>query len=137
MAGAPIGNSNASKWTLESAQSLCDDISEYVKNNKECYSITEACVELGYYETLLDYFRTKFENTIDFEPIKRAFDIIKARLLKNGIKGDTNATMSIFVLKNNHGMKDKTEQEVSGKLDLSKYTDEELQAKLDKLTKGK
>lgn len=121
---APKGNSNANKWKLENAQDLINDVADYVKNRKDCYSLAYACSDLGYYETVLYYFKDTFKD-IDFEPIKNAKEIIKARLINQGVKGETNATMSIFVLKNNHDMKDKSEVEQTN-VNLTPPTPEEL-----------
>lgn len=107
---APIGNTNNKKWEAHNAQELINDVAEYVKNREDCFSLAYACSDLGYYETILYHFKDNIEG-VDFEPIKNAKEIIKARLINNGVKGETNATMSIFVLKNNHGMKDRTEIE--------------------------
>lgn len=103
---APLGNSNNRKWNTENAQLLVDDILEYIKNRKDCFSIAEASSDLGYYETILDYFKRTLRD-VDFEPIKIAKEIVKARLIKQGLIGENNPTMSIFILKNNHDMQDK------------------------------
>lgn len=99
------GNKNAEKWTLEEAEKFCDDVLEYVINNKKCRSISEACTELGEYEELISYLCNKFDTV--FKSIKRAKDIVKNRLVNQGLDGDAHATMAIFILKNNHGMKDR------------------------------
>ena len=122
---APLGNTNNKKWNCENAQELINDVSEYIKNNKDCYSLAYACSDLGYYETILYHFKDNVEG-IDFEPIKNAKEIIKGRLINNGVKGDTNATMSIFVLKNNHDMKDKQEVTQTN-IDATPPTKEEME----------
>lgn len=122
---APKGNTHNKKWTYENAQELINDVSEYIKNNTECYSLAYACSDLGYYETILYHFKDNVEG-IDFEPIKNAKEIIKGRLINNGVKGDTNATMSIFVLKNNHDMKDKQEVTQTN-IDATPPTKEEME----------
>lgn len=109
MAGAPKGNKNNEVWTLEIAEKFCDDVLQYVKTNKKCRSLSEACCELGEYEELLSYFHTKFN--IDFKSIKRAKEIVKTRLMNQGLDGDANPTMAIFILKNNHNMTDKIQTE--------------------------
>jgi hypothetical protein len=105
MAGAPYGNKNAEKWTLEEAGKFFEDVYSYVKENKNCCSISEACSELGWYEKVFAYIQKKYEN-IDFNPIKKAGEVIKHRIIKKGLENEYNATMSIFILKNNHDMKD-------------------------------
>lgn len=103
-------NTNACKWTLESAIELCDNILEEIKKDESICSISEAISNLGKYETILEYIRGKYENDdFVFASLKEAKEIIKSRILKKGLEGSYNATMSIFVLKNNHDMKDKQE----------------------------
>ena len=106
MAGAPEGNNNAEKWTLEESISFLDEVYNYVVNNEDCCSISEACSNLGWYETLFDYIKNKHK-TIDFESLKKAYEVIKQRIIKKGLKSEYNPTMSIFILKTNHDMQDK------------------------------
>ena len=110
---APKGNKNAEKWTLEESKKLLNDVYNYVHDNDDCCSISEACANLGWYEELFVYIQNKHES-IDFKPIKKAKEIVKQRLIKKGLNNEHNATMSIFILKNNHGMDDKTKVEHSG-----------------------
>ena len=110
MSRSQKGNQYAAKWNIDDAQKLVQKIYQYVINNENCSSLAKACSYTGYYETLLYYLNEKF-NALDFEPIKKAKEVIKARLIEKGLKGDNHATMSIFVLKNNHDMKDKIERE--------------------------
>lgn len=108
MVGAPKGNRNAEKWTHEEAELFCNKVLEYVRSDERCRSITTACAKLGKYETLINYFEDKFG--IVFESIKEAKAIVKGRLMEQALDGDANATMAIFILKNNHDMADKVEQ---------------------------
>jgi hypothetical protein len=112
MAGAPEGNNNAEKWTIELAQTFLNDILKYVQENKKCRSLSEAAVECGEYEEVISYLQNKF-NTIDFKSIKRAKDIVKNRLAQQGLDGEANPTMAIFLLKNNHNMTDKQQTDVT------------------------
>ncbi len=132
MAGAPKNNKNAEKWTIKESQIFIDNVLNYIIKNKECCSIEEACCELGQYEKLLIYIENKYTNNelIDFNAIKKARGIIKQRIIKKGLKNEYNPTMCIFILKNNHDMKDKQEvdQTVTDKKapDLSQLTYEQL-----------
>lgn len=108
-----IGNTNNLKWTLEAAQELFNDLLETVKNDEKCSSMAACTSKLGYYETLIPYLKDKYKN-IDFEPIKEAESIIKARLIQKGLENEYNPTMSIFILKNNHGMNDKIDHTSGG-----------------------
>ncbi len=104
---APKGNSNAEKWTKKEAKGFADSVLEYVQNNEDCLFIGEAVTELGYYRTLWNYISEKF----DFDTIKRVESILESRLVKAGLTGDSNPTMTIFTLKNNYDWKDKREVE--------------------------
>ena len=105
---APLKNTNAEKWTLTESQKFIDSVYTYVSEHKDCCSLTEALTELGQYEDLLNYLNKKFDKIV-FRSIKKGKDIIKQRILKKGLNNEYNPTMSIFILKNNHDMKDKQE----------------------------
>lgn len=107
------GNTNAEKWSLEDAEAFCDDVLNYILDNKKCRSLSEACTELGHYEELINYLSSKFSTV--FKPIKRAKDIVKNRLVNQGLDGDANPTMAIFILKNNHDMKDRVDHTTDNK----------------------
>lgn len=109
---APKGNKYNEVWDLESAKTFFDDILQYVKENKKCRSIAEACVELGEYEELVSYLTNKFSDK-DFKSIKSAKDIVKTRLVNQGLDGEANPTMAIFILKNNHQMTDKQQTDIT------------------------
>ena len=107
---APKENTNAEKWTLE-AEKFCNSVLAYIEQNKKCRSLSEACTELGQYEDLINYLSNKFD--VVFRPIKRAKDIVKNRLVSQGLDGDANPTMAIFILKNNHNMTDKQQTDIT------------------------
>lgn len=108
---APKENTNAEKWTLEEAEKFCNSVLAYIEKNKKCRSLSEACTELGQYEDLINYLSNKFD--VVFRPIKRAKDIVKNRLVNQGLDGDANSTMAIFILKNNHNMTDKQQTDIT------------------------
>jgi len=101
---APKGNNNAEKWTEDEAKAFTDSVLEYVQGNSDCLFIGEAVTELGYYRTLWNYLSDKF----DFDTIKRVESILESRLVKAGLTGGSNPTMTIFTLKNNYEWTDKT-----------------------------
>lgn len=109
---APKGNKYNEVWDLESAKTFFDDILQYVNEHKKCRSIAEACVELGEYEDLVSYLIKKFPEE-DFRPIKSAKDIVKTRLVNQGLDGEANPTMAIFILKNNHNMTDRQQTDIT------------------------
>lgn len=103
-------NTNACKWTLELAEEFCQKVLDEIKSDNSICSLAEATSNLGKYESLLDYLKNKYEvDGFVFGSLKEAKEIIKSRILKKGLEGTYNATMSIFILKNNHDMKDKQE----------------------------
>jgi len=108
---AALGNKYNEIWDIETAEQFCNDVLEYIQTHKKCRSLAEACVELGQYEELLSYLHNKFDK--DFKPIKKAKDIVKTRLVNQGLDGDANPTMAIFILKNNHNMTDKQQTDVT------------------------
>lgn len=116
MAGT-IGNTNAEKWTLKESQKFIDSVYKHVYENKKCSSVTEAITELGQYDDLLNYLDRKFDKIV-FRAIKKAKDIIKQRIINKGLNNEYNPTMSIFILKNNHNMKDKQEVQQSGSINI-------------------
>ena len=110
--GAPNGNTNAEKWDLVTTEMFFDDILKYVQANPKCRSLSEAVVEIGEGEELISYLTNKYKDVV-FKSIKRAKDIVKNRLVKQGLDGDANSTMAIFILKNNHNMTDKQQTDVT------------------------
>jgi hypothetical protein len=108
---APKGNKYNEIWDLDNAESFCDSVLKYTQDNKNCRSLSEACVELGQYEELISYLSNKFDK--DFKSIKRAKDIVKNRLVSQGLDGDANPTMAIFILKNNHNMTDRQQTDIT------------------------
>ena len=111
---AEKGNKYNEKWTIEKAEDFCDDVLRHIKENTKCRSLSEACCELGEYDDLINYLEDKFEKS--FDQVKRAKTIVKTRLMSQGLDGDANPTMAIFILKNNHGMSDRIQQEHSGEI---------------------
>lgn len=106
---APKGNKNAEKWTEKEAKELVDSVLKYVQDTSDCYFIGEPITELGYYRTLWSYIKDKF----DFDTIKRVESILENRLVKAGLTGGSNPTMTIFTLKNNYDWKDKRETDLN------------------------
>lgn len=114
MCAAAKGNKYNEIWTLEKTESFFDSVLEYVLDNKKCRSLSEALCELGEYDDLINYLEEKHNKS--FDQIKRAKTIVKTRLVNQGLDGDANPTMAIFILKNNHGMSDRIQQEHSGEI---------------------
>lgn len=123
-------NKNAEKWTLEKATDLFNKCLETAKDQElDCNDfIGEVAQHNNSYIDQLDYLKTKFpELKPIYKTIKRHCE---ANCFKNGKKGSIVPSLAIMNLKSNHGWTDRAETTVKGKLDLSKYTDEELEAKI-------
>jgi hypothetical protein len=101
------GNKNAEKWSLSTAKKFCEDVLQIIIADDKCRSMSTACSKLGGYESQINYLEHKFK--IEFEPIKKAKDLIKSRLIEQGLDNTANTAMAIFILKNNHDMTDKQE----------------------------
>lgn len=109
---APKGNKYNEVWDIETTEQFFNDVAKWVDDNPKCRSLSEAVVELGQYEELISYLLNKYPNK-DFKSIKRAKDIVKNRLVKQGLDGEANSTMAIFILKNNHNMTDKQQTDLT------------------------
>ncbi|MCA9368211.1 hypothetical protein KC887_08230, partial [Candidatus Kaiserbacteria bacterium] len=86
------------------------------------------------YPQIWSYWLEKFADDPEvFEAIKRIEGKMENKVVKNALKGDANATMSIFVLKNKHDWKDKTEADVNVRKSYGAMSDEELEAEYERL----
>lgn len=128
-----IDNNNAEKWTLKEATDLFNKCLETAFDESlDCNDfIGEVAQHNKTYIDQLDYLKKKFpELESKYKTIKRACE---ANCFKNGKKGTIIPSLAIMNLKSNHGWTDRAETTVKGKLDLSKYTDEELAEKIKNL----
>lgn len=104
------GNKHAQVWNVEKANAFIQKVYNYIITNDDCRSMAKACSDSDGYEELISYFKTlEFSESIDFKPIKKCHEILKGRLIEQGLESRVNPTMAIFILKNNHGMADKVE----------------------------
>lgn len=105
-----VGNKHAQVWNAEKANAFIQKVYNYALENEKCRSMATACSQNGGYEELISYFKNQpYAGDIDFKPIKLCHELFKSRLAEQALDGDANATMAIFILKNNHGMSDKVE----------------------------
>lgn len=78
------------------------------------YTIEGLCVALEIdRDTLLNYEKRQGYEEF-FGTIKKAKIKVQQNLIERGLEGENNSAVSIFVMKNNFGYKDKSEQEISG-----------------------
>lgn len=105
------GNKFAEKWTVETVQPILDKMLVAIrkKGNKYITIIGLFC-DFGLYRDLWAYWRNKFSDNEDvFRAIKGIEAHFESILAEKALSGDHNTTMSIFLLKNNHGYRDQTE----------------------------
>ncbi len=112
------GNKDAEKWTEEIALKLGNELIDWMKaKNKEgedkgnIFFEDFLCIENDLYEELISYLCDKFPMFLKL--IKKAKKIQELKLIKFGIADRLQPTMTIFVLKNHHNYKDKTENETT------------------------
>lgn len=100
---APIGNSNALKWTLEKTLELVEDVAEHATDEHVLY--------LGHALSLLDT-STKQWNRLrdtyaDYEDLIERMDAVEqkfeARLVNGNLTGRFKGNTVQFILKNHHG----------------------------------
>lgn len=118
-----LGNKAAEKWTLEDAMKIGEDLiswmkakNEYGEDNGNIFYEDFLILENDYYEELISYLCKKFDPFLKL--IKKAKKIQELKLVKYGVADRLQAAMTIFVLKNNHGYKDKSEVETTIKTKL-------------------
>ena len=127
MAGAPLENTNAEKWTLEQATLFLDEAIS-ISKTKGFDFIGEVAKEQDSYIDVYDYLIEKFPSLKSKKTIiKRNCEV---NCFSSGKKGDIDKAMAIMNLKSNHGWTDRSENTIKGKLDTSKYTDKELEDRI-------
>lgn len=108
---APLNNKYTVKWEFETAEQFFNDSLELVKNDTSIKYIGTLAVAMDQYRDIYTYLSDKFKV---FRTIKKKIDsILESRVTENALDGKTNATFSIFHLKNNHGWKDKQEHDLN------------------------
>ena len=110
---APIGNTNAEKWTEETALEFINTVHDYNVKNTGNYHLGLSIIENGQYLEVWSYLANKFsDNDIVFKTIKKAEQFLESRIINSTISGEAkSAAMAIFYLKNKHGYVDKQETE--------------------------
>lgn len=113
--GAPKGNKFAEVWTEDTALNFLDKVKTYIGENKKEFHLQGIVVECGGYPELWAYLANKFSNIPNvFNTIKGIEILLEKRIVNATISGEAkSAAMAIFYLKNKHGYKDKTEQDVN------------------------
>lgn len=111
MAGAPIENKNAEKWTIEEATKFFNEALELSKT-KDYDFIGEVARDLGQYHQLFGYLTDKFPELKTLE--KKIYSNCEANCFLNGKKGDIVPSLAIMNLKSNHGWTDRVDNTTKG-----------------------
>lgn len=110
--GGQLNNTNASKWTEEKALEIGNDLLDWIKEDtKENIFVSDYLVRNGYYKDMVDYLQEKYESFSDI--IKNALQIQEMKLVKYGTQGKLQPAITIFVLKNHHDYRDRTDQNIN------------------------
>lgn len=116
--GGQPGNKNAEKWTEEEAILLGNDLIEWIKQPTNFW-VQEFLSSRGLYKDLTGYLENKFQSFLELK--KEADAIQENKIVTKALKNEFNNTMSIFVLKNKHGYKDKTEVDSNVKVEYDGF----------------
>lgn len=104
--GAPQGNTNAEKWTIEEATKFFDEAVSLSKNDDYDF-IGEVAKDLDQDKGVFDYLIDKFP---ELERMKTKIkNNCEVNCFRNGKKGDINTAMAIVNLKSNHGWTDRVD----------------------------
>lgn len=96
--------------SVEVLQNKIDEYFKYCDDNNKPYTVSGLASFLEVTrQTLLNY----TEKEEFFVTIKKAKSKIEAQYEERAVLGQYNPTISIFIMKNNFGYVDKTEQEVA------------------------
>lgn len=102
--GGQPGNKNAEKWTEEIAIALGNELIEWLKAKKSNIFYEEFLViEKNLDDSLIFYLETKFNSFAELKA--RAKRIQEIKLKKYGVADKLNATMTKFIMINNHDYK--------------------------------
>ena len=108
------------KWTEEKALQLANDLIDWMKNNEINMFWEEYLVmERDLYPELIAYLSNKFTSFLKL--IGKAKKVQEIKLKKYGTADKLNATITKFVLINEHGWKDK--QEINQTLNIPQLPD--------------
>lgn len=104
---APKGNKYTEKWTRERVLKYVTDMLHDIKQDPSINYIGDVLIKYDLYKQIWSYWQTKFKDDSEvFEPIKRANQILEARVYTGALTGKYKAGVAIFILKNCHGWTD-------------------------------
>jgi len=92
-----IGNKAAEKWTEEEVYKLFEEMYVNVSEDDEILCFSDACLSVGYRDSHVDYFITKFPVfEIHKKDVKKR---IVSRINKEALQNNYNPTASIWRMK--------------------------------------
>ena len=99
------------KWTEKEAMILANELIDWMlESPNNIWFESFIYIEKKLYPQLLSELANNYP---DFaESLKRAKKIQEGKIIDGALQQKTNVAMSIFLLKNNHGYKDKNEQAI-------------------------
>jgi hypothetical protein len=101
------------KWTEKKSMDLAEELIQWLQISENIWINTFLIQKKGLYPQLISELGEKYPQFS--EAIKSAKALQEGKVVKNALQNEYNSTMSIFLLKNNFGWKDKTEQEIEHK----------------------
>lgn len=108
---AKKANKYAEKWTKVEVIKALTHLNNYVITQNSFY-LGSVLAENKLYNDIWQYWKDKFfEDDEVIRAIKRIEDLIESHLLQQAAHNKINATIAIFVLKNNYKWSDKQEIE--------------------------
>lgn len=116
--GGQLNNNNAEKWTEDVALELGNKLIDWMKFD-ENYWVKTFLLDNDLDNDTGNYLADKFES---FSVLyKKAFEMQESKLVDNALKNKWNNATAIFVLKNKHGYKDKSEIDSNHKFDYDSF----------------
>lgn len=101
-------------WTEEAAMKLSDELFAWLDKPENIWFEKFIYQEKKLYHQIISELCDKYPKFSD--TIKTAKKIQESKIVDFAMKGMTNTTMSIFVLKNNYGWVDKQEQNINANI---------------------
>jgi hypothetical protein len=115
---APKGNKYNEKYDYKTAKAFFEDSLKKVKSDKQICYIGSLATKMNTYRQLYDYLLDRFK---DLDTIKKEIDgILESRVAEKAMNNEVNSTFAIFMMKNNHGWKDKQESEHTGEIKITR-----------------
>lgn len=106
--GGKPGNTNAEKWTEKEALEIGNELIAWLQtDNPDNIFFEKFLVGRGLYRSAVTFLSEKYESFSEL--IKKAKQLQELNIEALSITNQINVPISIFVLKNHHGYKDKVE----------------------------